>query len=368
MYVLQGGKLIGKGTYGCVFDPPLKCKSKYGPVKKNRVGKVTQPVDFAAEAEAAKELQSLGIAQTYFILPDLQSSCEIANVSKQTEMDIQKCEPIHYEPNGKMVQFEMPYAGKSLFKRLNDADIRTPQFFFRLMTFLLEAGSYLAAKSYIHYDIKEDNILLDESMNLKLIDFGQSFSAKTLTKEVLDLRWKVYNPAYAAEAPESTLFGAILFGETMPKALSEICLQKLPLIQAERLLGLSLSQQKEDLKQFWAQSRAVREKDSVKFFKLYWPGFDAFLIGATLLGVLNRLIFLPSFANSREWIAKKEKVFTILRGMLQASPRKRIDSIQALYKWDPKNAWFGTYGTTWISSRDAQGTSSSSSVSSPLQF
>jgi serine/threonine protein kinase len=368
MYVLQGGKLIGKGTYGCVFDPPLKCKSKYVPTKKNKVGKITQPVDFAAEAEAARELANLAVAKEYFILPDLQSSCEIADISKQSDMDIQKCDPLFYDTNVKMVQFQMPYAGKSLFKRINDADIRTPHFFFRLMTFLLEAGSYLAVKSFVHYDIKEDNILLDDRMNLKLIDFGQSFSAKTLNKDVLDLRWKIYNPAYAAEAPESTLFSAMLFGESVSKAMSEISSQKLPLLQAERILGLPLAQQKKDLQLFWAQSRAVREKDPVRFYKLYWPGFDAFLIGTTLLSVLNRLIFLPSFVNSRDWITKKDKVFTILRGLLQASPRKRIDSIQALYKWDSTNAWFETYGTTWISSRESQKSGASSSSPSALQF
>ncbi len=354
MYVLQGGKLIGKGTYGCIFDPPLKCKSKYVPNKKHNVGKITQPVDYAAEAEAAKEFSFSDIASKYFILPDLSTSCEIADISAQTEKDIQKCDPLFYEPNIKMVQFQMPYAGKSLYKRINDADIRTPEFFYKLMTFLLEAGAYLAAKSFVHYDIKEDNILLDENGNLKLIDFGQSFSAKRLTSEVLDLRWKIYNPAYAAEAPESTVFSAMLFGDSASKTVSEVCMQKLPLIQAERLLGISRAQQKKDLWQFWNQSRAVRERDAVKFYKLYWPAFDAFLIGTTLLSVLNRLIFLPSFAQSRQWLFKREKVFTILRGLLQASPRKRIDSIQALHIWDPKNAWFDTYGTTWISSRESQ--------------
>lgn len=316
------------------------------------VGKVTQPVDFAAEAEAAKQLATLDKASKYFILPDLKTTCEIAEISDQKEKDIQKCDPLFYDMNVKMVQFQMPYAGKSLLKRLNDTDIRTPAFFFQLMSFLLESGAYLIAKSMVHYDIKEDNILLDEDNTLKIIDFGQSFPVKSLSTDLLDLRWKVYNPAYAAEAPECTLFSATLFGDSPSKILSEICNQKTPLVYAERVLGLSRAQQKRDLYQFWNQSRAVREKDPVKFYKLYWPGFDAFLIGATLVSVLQRLIFLPSFAESRQWLFKKEKVFRILRGLLQASPRKRIDSVQALYMWDPTNAWFDEYGTTWISSRE----------------
>jgi serine/threonine protein kinase len=359
MYVLQGGKLIGKGTYGCVFDPPLKCKSKYSPSKANVVGKVTQPVDFSAEAEAAKELSSLSVQKQYFVLPDLNSACEIESISKQSEKDIQQCGPITMDPNQTMIQFEMPYSGKSLFKRLNDTDFRTPEVYFKLMGFLLEAGSYLAAKSFVHYDIKEDNILVNESKSLKLIDFGQSFSAKTLTKEILDLRWKIYNPAYAAEAPECTLFGATLFGENFSTVVSEITTQKVPLIQAERLLGVSRQKQKLDLLTFWNQSRAAREKDPVQFFKLYWPGFDAFMIGGTLLSVLQRLLLLPSFTQNYKWLNKKQKVFTILRGLLQASPRKRMDCIQALHTWDPKNVWFQTYGTTWISSREKQMSASS---------
>lgn len=358
MYVLHGGKLIGKGTYGCVFDPPLKCKSKFVPTQRHILGKVTQPVDYVAESEAAKVLSAIDVHKQYFILPDVKSACEIEPLSKQTEKDIQQCEPITQDPNQKMIQFQMPYAGKSLFKRMNDTDLRTPEFFLKLMGFLLEAGAYLATKSFVHYDIKEDNILVDEYKNLKLIDFGQSFPVKTLTKDVLDLRWKIYNPAYAAEAPECTLFGAILFGESFPKALSEIADQKLPLLHAERLLGISRQRQKLDLQTFWNQSRTVREKDPVQFFKLYWPGFDAFMIGGTLISILQRLLLLPSFAQNHKWLNKKQKVFTILRGMLQASPRKRIDCIQALHSWDPKNAWFQTYGTTWISSREKQRSSS----------
>jgi serine/threonine protein kinase len=358
MYVLQGGKLIGKGTYGCVFDPPLKCKSKWGPLKKNVVGKITQPIDFSAEAEAAKELATLDVRSKYFVLPDIHTACEILPISKQSDKDIQKCDPIMTDPNQQMIQFEMPNAGKSLYKRLNDADIRTPEFFMKLMGFLLEAGAYLAAKSFVHYDIKEDNILIDESKSLKVIDFGQSFSAKTITKDVLDLRWKIYNPAYAAEAPECTLFGAILYGENFSKALSEICDQKAPLQHAERLLGISRKKQKLELLTFWNQSRAARERDPVQFFKLYWPGFDAFMIGGTLISVLQRLILLPNFSESSKWLAKKQKIFTILRGLLQANPRNRIDCIQALHIWDPTNVWFQTYGTTWISSREKQKPSS----------
>ena len=34
---MKGGKLIGSGSYGCVFNPPLKCKNS---TKKRRVNSI----------------------------------------------------------------------------------------------------------------------------------------------------------------------------------------------------------------------------------------------------------------------------------------------------------------------------------------
>jgi hypothetical protein len=46
---MEGGRLIGEGTYGCVFQPPLLCKKKQIP--KSKVGKLTLQEDMNREIE-----------------------------------------------------------------------------------------------------------------------------------------------------------------------------------------------------------------------------------------------------------------------------------------------------------------------------
>ena len=65
--MLRGGSLLGSGTYGCIFTPPLLCKDDKKTTKTS-LGKITEPVDFVIEAKAGKVLGHLGLP--YFVLPD----------------------------------------------------------------------------------------------------------------------------------------------------------------------------------------------------------------------------------------------------------------------------------------------------------
>lgn len=350
-YTLEGGRLLAQGTYGCVFDPPLRCNGKKVSVK-GTLGKITEPVDFLAEKEAAEVLGTLSVAKKYFVLPDLQSICY--PTKKQTEPQLSLCKPIKLKALESFVQFEMPYGGNTLYQRLADSNFKTPAAFFQIVQELLEAGAYMAAKSFVHYDIQNTNLVLDENNHIRLIDFGQSFYIKTFTKEKLAMKIKVYIPEYNGEAPESTVISGILDGVPAKVAIRDLVRGKPSLQLADSLLGLRAKDQERELREFWKTSHAVKNKDYVEFFKLYWPGFDAFMIGANIIMCMYRFMMIPSFTESKEWKDKSGRLYQLLRGLLQASPRKRIDAIEALHIYDPKNAWFSEYGVSWISEKAAQ--------------
>ena len=44
----EGGVYLGKGRYGCVYSPPLKCSKKVT-IPKNSVGKITSIEDSRIE-------------------------------------------------------------------------------------------------------------------------------------------------------------------------------------------------------------------------------------------------------------------------------------------------------------------------------
>ena len=342
LYELRGGSLLGAGSYGCVFQPPLLCKGEtIQKKKKGLLGKISEPIDFVIEAEAATTLGPLGLP--HFVLANIKEACIPSE--KQVEPDIAKCKPI--KAIGKVVQFTMPYAGKTLFKRIVDHDFTKGNIdFFNLMLQLLEAGAYLIASGYVHYDISVNNVVINEKGVVSLIDFGQSFSAKNITQEMINLRWKEYSPEYAAEPPEITLAES----PAAPK-ISEVIQRKGGIRDAERILGLRVLQQEAELREFWSSSHAVAAKDWPAFFKLYWPTFDSWSIGLCLLGAVSPLLYKREFLESKAWKEKGAMIKSILRGLLQVNPRKRMDCVQALKLYDPQNAWFETYGTSWLDSR-----------------
>ena len=69
---MYGGKIIGQGTYGCVFSPPLQCKKKVIP--KSKVGKITSESDNISEEEKDeliedKPKEEIKISFTKDVLP-----------------------------------------------------------------------------------------------------------------------------------------------------------------------------------------------------------------------------------------------------------------------------------------------------------
>jgi serine/threonine protein kinase len=368
MFSLEGGSLVGKGTYGCVFDPPLRCRTESPSVKKGKgkgneklLGKITLPEDFAVEAAAAKILKPLGLP--YFLVGNEKSVC--MPDLKQKEKNMGLCTPLEANPLHSMVHFTVPYGGKTFFSRLSDTNFLTRKdaSFFNIMLQLLEAGSYLISSHFVHYDISMLNVLINEKGGVGLIDFGMSFSAEDINEDTIRGRLKIYNPEQIAEAPEMTIVSGIVSRAAPLEDLVSMTIDEKDIFSvAEKTLGLNKEDQKKELLHFWQTSHAAMNKDWVSLWKLYWPTFDSWGIGMCLTYLLRRLLFQKDFVNSPEWRQRGSVILFILRGMLQANPRKRLDAVEALKLYDPDNVWFEKHGTSWLTSRAEQRRAVSSSV------
>ena len=351
--MLRGGSLLGSGTYGCIFQPPLLCKDTTTKSKKVSLGKITGPDDFVIETTAAKILGPLKLP--YFILPDENSAC-IPDM-KQRDKNLAKCAMIKKSSNLQtVIQFTMPYGGKTLYSRVVDYDLlKGNTSYFDVFLQLLEAGAHLLASNYVHFDISINNIVVNDKGQVSLIDFGQSFSSKLITPEVLKLRRKVYDPVSMTEPPEITLSQA---PNQDAYNIGDVISRKSIFRTAERVLSVRAAEQEADLREFWETSRAAQNKDWITFWKLYWPTYDSWGIAGCLLETLQPLLFRNEFVQNPLWKTRGPIIKSILRGMLEANPRKRMDCIEALKLYDPDNAWFETYGTAWLEAREAQRVSS----------
>lgn len=343
--IMNGGKMINKGTYGCIFDKPLLCNNEKQ-LPKGKLGKITDIDDANTELLAYTILHPIKESKDYFILPE--KSCIPSDL--QTDNDVNKCLKNLHTTNLKgMKQISIPFGGTSLSAKGN-----VP--FFVLMKHLLEAGSLMLLHGFVHYDIYSNNVVIDKFGIPRLIDYGQSFAVKDISTDTIKGRWKELSPKYAVEPPEVTLLTAIDAHNqyTVGEAFSEVMPNKTVFYTIEKLLGISVHNQILNLMQFTKESQAFQKFDLIKLWKLYYPGFDSWAIGVLLLEHLDKIKYSYEFVESAEWKLKRTIVVDILKKMVHTNPKHRIDCVEALNMLDPFNDIYVTYGVEWLKAKKIQ--------------
>ena len=298
----------------------------------------------------AKVLRQFSDSNKYVILPELKTLCKPSAKIVMNEDGIDKCEPLKKYGLKDMMQFEVEYGGKTLRTRLAEAK---PFPFFDFMRQMLELGSFMVLHGCIHNDIHSNNIVLGP--NPRLIDFGRSYMYNSIDKElVTELTGVEYNPSLGQISPEITMHHGIDHRLTVKHVIDDIVKEKSGLANAEKVLGISRTRQAAALRDFWENSKSVQARDWVTFYNLYWPKVDSWSIGANLLSALKKLLLTKGFVESREWIQKQGIIKEVLRGLMQADPRARLDCVNALAIYDPMNALLSEpSGRAWLNNPQA---------------
>ena len=189
---MEGGRLLGSGSYGCAFTPPLICKDKK---KRNGVGKITDKVDGEQEIHVANVLRNVPLVRNYFLLPEPES-CVPA--TEQRDPEFKDCHPLFREneykiPLSQTIQIFEPFGGVlPFYSIMNSGELHPSKFdFYGFMRHMLEAGSTLLVGGVSHFDLHPGNILLDRKGVARILDFGMAFSSKDINKDLVDNRWKV---------------------------------------------------------------------------------------------------------------------------------------------------------------------------------
>jgi serine/threonine protein kinase len=366
---MDGGRYIGSGTYGCVFTPPLLCKTGKQPSEK-LVGKITTHKLAQQEIQVANKLRKFPLVRNYFLLPEPES-CELAPEGEQVDPGIQECRD-DFKTHGddldldKMAQITIPFGGtKAYYELFLDQSLHPKRFdFFGFMKHILEAGSTMLLVGVCHFDLHAGNLLMDNKKVVRILDFGMSFPKNLINDVTLSGRWKrlrfgfEYDAAHPSihnsEAPEITIMNAIRKGDyTVPNAVKLTVLGKDVFNDMEKYLGISRAKSRDELLEFFTKSDYARKRNFIMLWRTYWPGFDSWSLGCILLETLKMLLLLPEFTEG-EYKTKKPAVLATLRGMLAPNPKERLDCLEALALFDPGNAWVARFGKKWLHVRKQQ--------------
>lgn len=384
--MMEGGRLISTGGYGCIFTPPLLCLSgtKKNP---NMVGKVTDWKQGKREIQQSAAIRKIPLHKNYFILPEPES-CSLLPQDEQIDPGVEECLERSDEfqgilqnkkemfPKGKVRQLFIPYGGdRNLFSLLfhQGKKDNAKMNFFHIMEHMLEAGSILLLAQTCHNDIHPGNVLIDKHNVLRLIDLGNSFRVQDINEDLVknppralyylfganEEEYKQHMFMLNVEAPELNIMEATKKSQKpkyklkLEDAIAITVRRKTIFAKMETFLGMSVYSSFEALLQFWKTSSSASKGDYVQVWKTYWPGFDAWSIGVLLFELYQIYHYDNAFVDG---VYKKKKDFMLnaLRGLLNPNPKLRLDCMEALAVLNPNNTWIERFGKKWLEARKKQ--------------
>jgi serine/threonine protein kinase len=199
---LSGGKLLGQGTYGCVFHPSINCSTS-STIHKKGVSKI-----FKSKASMQDELKETTKVEKFdkkgTFTNKALTSCDV-DVKDVDKNDMKGCK-FYNEiniPNGKLHQIVYEHKGIDLKMFMRKQSYEISETFEHILN-LLKGIQILVKHKYLHLDLKPDNMLITDSNKALLIDFGLGRPFDLL----YDLDESDYVLAYSYHwyAPEFKLF------------------------------------------------------------------------------------------------------------------------------------------------------------------
>ena len=189
-------KKVGEGSYGCVHNPPLKCKNKpYNP-DPTKVSKILTKKNANDELKEFKLIQQADKKEDFHLgKPD---SC-FPDTNKENETAIDKCKnfsSILISADYKLLLLKN--GGDNLsqienkFKNLkftNANRIRLENFWLD-MSRLIYGSKVLMDNGIVHHDLKQQNIVYNtKTGRVNFIDFGLMMTTKEMLKKAEGSRY-----------------------------------------------------------------------------------------------------------------------------------------------------------------------------------
>lgn len=169
----KGGALIGKGTYGCVYRPAMRCNGNRTR-RKNTITKYMTRQNAYEEYTKRYILKEVDPFQQFFVYPD--ELCRPArNLAPANHLALKSCkladQPTHF--------LQLPDAGTNLLEFQCPPEDRRA--FLNSLLGLCEGLHRLHAYQTVHMDIKPPNIVtrrIEDEYTTRYIDMGLMFGIR----------------------------------------------------------------------------------------------------------------------------------------------------------------------------------------------
>ena len=216
--VRKGGKVLSSGGFGCIFKPALKCKQKNR--MDNYVSKLMKKknakIEFDDVEKYLPQLQKIPEYSHYFLVSGFSTCIPDKLTNSDLEGFDEKCsalEKIGLNKNNvnanltKLMSVNMPYGGIDVGDYINEINLDYDKTILlnKSLIQLLKNGIIPMNDMHIyHCDIKESNVLVDDSNNefhTRLIDWGLSTTFNNENK----IPQMLYNRPFQYNVPFSVI-------------------------------------------------------------------------------------------------------------------------------------------------------------------
>jgi serine/threonine protein kinase len=219
---------------------------------------------------------------------------------------------------------------------------------------ILAIGSFLVLNDLCHFDIWGQNFLFNNKNEPKLIDFGFAFRPSKLQQADLRMRWRQMAVDHDTETPEVTLMLASQQNLHVSQVIRGLQREKPTVLRLASICGISPVQWATGIDQWSKTSQSFQQHDWLSCWKVYWPGFDAWSIGAVLLQVLEIQLSVAGFSTSLLWTQKGELIKSVIKSLCRSHPAHRLDAAEALSMLTAGSHPLiaaGSQGSEWIAEK-----------------
>jgi serine/threonine protein kinase len=198
-------ELLNQGTYGCIYKPGITCNIKPQSPKyttKIHVKNASSRSVSSNEAAIGEIIRTKIPNYQHYYSPVLET-CPV-NLAKVAKDDIDQCEFIHKDIlTGKPLEYiasKLKYIeGVTLDEYVSKHP--TPEIVEHLHKALMNSVKKLASIGIVHFDIKENNVIVKNNGTPIIIDFGIAINMNDPDRPMNEIFY-AYAPTYEPWCPE----------------------------------------------------------------------------------------------------------------------------------------------------------------------